>query len=436
MSTSLTAAQFVLDEIARIRHISVTDRLAEIKADPREAFSMLWSHSGNAPVDCGRAAHHRLEELVDVAFRRHPSLSLDASRKTVRDAVVWVFVDRFVAKKLPLSQRSLDRAIDSAGRHSFSKLKKWTLLIPCHLWSQENPDHFAVGPVRFERAKRALASLDELRTANLPDKLRETCLEFARQSGWVAAVSVDRADADIAWHRSADAVDAAINLLRLFLDPHRTRRCRRADSWGPPATHAHFRLTETGEINTTVYTGGSDEIVWQNWLELLGGDNASVLAFAGSAIDGLIDPQSMRPLQRRFLDALKWFGDGVGEASLAARLTKYVFAWERLVIAAERRTGAENNLTTNVCNRTVHLCEYTIGDRGPDLRGTIAKVYDARSRLAHGSASPWDRSHVEDLAFASEQLTVRALFGALRHYWLLSQGGGSDADLEASFDNS
>jgi hypothetical protein len=78
------------------------------------------------------------------------------------------------------------------------------------------------------------------------------------------------------------------------------------------------------------------------------------------------------------------------------------------------------------------LIEYVRGEKGEDLRKDICELYDVRSRLAHGSQSPWEAEVLSTFSTSCEDITARALIGGLRHYFALKQGAGTAEELEAS----
>lgn len=399
---------------------------------------MLWGHPRVSPLECGWAARTRFDEIVRFARERHADVGRDASWDTVSKAVVYAFVDRFVERGQALTNGSLSSMIDGACKHVRGKLEDYTLIVPCRLWSQGEPDEIPVGPVTFRRAERFFA--DE--TIKLGghkstfDKLPEEAAAFARESGWVAIVALPHVDAEVAAVRAANAIDAAINVLRILLGPERTRRCRRAESWGPPGKHSYFRLMPDRSLSVTFTWGGREDLMWENWSEFVfGGQAELILVWAGAAVHGLTDPQRCLLMQQRFLDAMKWYGDAVSEHSLAARIAKCVFAWERLVVASDRPPPPGITQTQIVSERTARLCEYVRGDKGVELRKRIRELYDVRSRLAHGSQSPWKEEALQRFSASCEELTARALIGSLRHYLALKQGAGIDEELEASFED-
>jgi len=426
----------VLSEIARINALTVEDRMARIRSDRREGFGMLWGHSRLSPLECGWAAKKRFDVIVQFAREKHGDVGRDASWDTVSKAVVYAFVARFVEKGRLLTSGSLNSVIDGACKHIRGKLEDHTLVVPCRLWSQGERDEIPIGPVTFQRAEKFFAdgSINLCGPGTTSDKLSEEAAALAKESGWVAIVTLPHVDSEVAALRAANAIDAGINVLRILLGPERTRRCRRAESWGPPGKHCYFRLMPGRSLNVAFTWSGREDLMWDNWSEFVfGGQAEMILVWAGAAIHGLTDPQRCLPLQQRFLDAMKWYGDAVSEHSLAARIAKCVFAWERLVVASDRPAPPDTTLTQIVSERTATLCEYVRGERGPALRKHIRDLYDVRSRLAHGSQSPWKEEELLQFSASCEELTVRALIGSLRHYLGLRQGAGTDNELEASF---
>ncbi|MES1146919.1 MAG: hypothetical protein ABUL52_00845 [Solimonas sp.] len=428
---ALQSAEFVLSEISRVNSLSFEERMERIRADSREGFGCLWGHPKFHPLECGRAALAEFENIVAYSLTRQPDLRAKISWREIHGAVTYAFVDRFIAKSQNLSSQTIQAMADAACNHARKKLSNHTLVIPCRLWTQEIPDEIAVGPIRFIRAKKFFESLPETSLKVIQDDLHERVERFAMDSGWTAVVSVQSVDRVTAERRVQMAVDAGICILKLLVGPTRTRRCRRASEWGPSAFHGYFVVGKDGVLEPAATIGGSEDIVWENWKDILtdGDERRWVFEFASSSIDGILNPEACLPLQSRFLDALKWFGEGVSETSPAARLTKYVFAWERLVA-----TSKEADVTRLVSSRSAHLIAYTVGSRGDDLMRELIRLYDVRSRLAHGSQSPWANYELEKFADESEALTVRLLIGSLLHYWNLNQGGGTDSDLSKSFE--
>lgn len=434
LKKATAAAAFVLSEIDRISALSVADRLARLREQKLQALhGLLWGHPNYAPLECGPAAADRFEQIVDLANMRHPDLAQDCSRKTLHRALVFAFVERYVRSRKAVDASSVSAVVDATTRHVRKSLVERRIALPCRLWSQSGPESIEIGPVIIARADRFLAdpSIQWSEAASHQGQL-QIARDFASKAGWIAVVELPPTDQTIAQVRAENAADAALNVLRLLLGPNRTRRLRRAQSWGPTAQHSHFEVNRDGRASISTTYAGDDELMWADWPEyVFEGDRNTVRLWAGAAIHGITCPGKSVPLQQRFVDGLKWYGDAVIETSDAGRLIKCIFSWERLVITREQAA-----LEKTVVARASRLCELTTGVRGEELQREIGELYEMRSRLAHGSRSPYGQDELGKAARKCESVTERVLLGALWHYGGLMHGRATDNELEASFGSS
>ena len=115
-----------------------------------------------------------------------------------------------------------------------------------------------------------------------------------------------------------------------------------------------------------------------------------------------------RPLATRLTDAVGWFGDAVREESPAAQVVKAVTALEALVM-----TGEREEIAAEVSARAAALCFDPERDSTfEEVNEEMSHAYDMRSRLAHGSLSPFD-AEVTQYAPQCLYWAERAVGGAL-----------------------
>jgi hypothetical protein len=122
----------------------------------------------------------------------------------------------------------------------------------------------------------------------------------------------------------------------------------------------------------------------------------------------MTDPDLVRPLGLRFTEAVSWYGQAVRETSAAASIIKAVTALERLV------TVQKGTSTTRVVTERNAAMSYDPrdNDRLDDLIAKMESIYDLRSRLAHGTLSPFDRE-VRNRRFEVLKLAERSLINGL-----------------------
>nr|WP_233287290.1 HEPN domain-containing protein [Bradyrhizobium oropedii] len=124
-----------------------------------------------------------------------------------------------------------------------------------------------------------------------------------------------------------------------------------------------------------------------DWRKFLEGENIAVLLRAADKVlETVVNPAIKRTLGSRLLDSAAWFGDAVREESPAAQIIKAVTALERLVLTSEHE-----DIKKTVSQRSAAI-RYDPADTKSfdELESELAEAYVMRSRLAHGSLSPFD----------------------------------------------
>src|SRR5260370_1262061 len=107
---------------------------------------------------------------------------------------------------------------------------------------------------------------------------------------------------------------------------------------------------------------------------------------AGKSLDPVVNPAVRRPLGTRLTDAVGWFGDAVREEAPAAQIVKAVTALETLVMTDEHQ-----EIASLLSSRAAALCYHSQHEKTfEELNEIMLHAYDMRSRLAHGSVSPFD----------------------------------------------
>ena len=127
---------------------------------------------------------------------------------------------------------------------------------------------------------------------------------------------------------------------------------------------------------------------------------------------------------------MAWYGQAISEKQISVQIVKYVAALERLTVTKKLDEG----LTNTVVRRTAIL---THGGNPGSYEKTVkdvAKVYDFRSRLMHGSKSPFDKD-LESIPPIAEEVTRLALFSALRLFTELDNTveNAKEKQLEAKY---
>ena len=388
------AVEFALTECVRFVTM-VNDAVREKKFSELPGGEFLYELRGadGRKYTYGRDAQRRLEEAAEGALRRSrfaETVSFERYMKALKPAIA----DRFITNGAEVDLGTVESVFSTALNEAARARSDSRHLVPCQLMFQAEPDSFDIGPVTFHNRETFKPIFEELVRDNRakeastgrPTIANEVLGHFSH-FGWIADVTIAGCDRQIGQERAAQAVGAAVDFLHILFGHYHSRKMK----VGGPGIDAEIEATmevrggETllGYSTGMVSAGGIPE-GWSAWLDEP--EARLLVRAAGRAIEAITDPSRKRPLALRFIDAAAWHGQAVRETSAAASIVKSVTALERLV-TVEKGTDT----TRIVTERNAALSYDTEGDeRFADRVTRMERIYDLRSRLAHGTLSPFD----------------------------------------------
>jgi hypothetical protein len=284
-----------------------------------------------------------------------------------------------------------------------------------------NPDSFAIGPISFVTRSKFNESMAHhyeayVGTAESPAQVArlEGLLADARHYyddfTWVARVQVLNCDAGTSKTRANIAVTAALNFLHAFFGSYHTQRMNIAGPRLDRDRRARLTLDAANTLDVSCSSSATSAVGFNDeWGALLQGETmALLLRGAAKALEPLVDPTVQRPLGMRLVDAAAWFGDAVREPSSASQIIKAATGLEALVM-----TGEHDDITSLLSARAAAVAYHPLGEKTfADFEGDFRHAYDMRSRLTHGSLSPFD-PEVEAYAPVCLRLAEQAICAGL-----------------------
>ncbi|WP_298242041.1 HEPN domain-containing protein [uncultured Bradyrhizobium sp.] len=389
---------FVFEECERVHKLISNTPPGEFKNLSRSDVGGDLPHpAGRGNMTCSTAGVRRVRHLAEQAL-----LNSDAGGTLELDRVYRAFrqiiVDRFVKDGLPIDERNVEKAMSSAVKAAKRDRADTIHYLPCRLMYAAKPDSFSVGPVTFLTTKQFNERMSEKLDAyargdgSKSMKVEEGLLEDARYYydgfTWVGQVEILNCDAGVSKMRGQLAVTAALNFIHVIFGSYHTDRMMVGGPRMENDRRAHITLRLDGSVDVSTSWSATSAVGFhEGWNALLERETAPLLiSAAGKAIEPMTNPAVKRPLATRLTDAVGWFGDAVREESPAAQIVKAVTALEALVM-----TGEHIDIASEVSTRAAALCF------DPERDGTFEEVnkemlhaYDMRSKLAHGSLSPFD----------------------------------------------
>lgn len=325
--------------------------------------------------------------------------------------------------------------------------KSLTHYIPCVVVSADEPKEFDIGPVRFIRMEKFLLDhKEELETerqriyqehikrceeakskdpkyfvptpthsAELAARLLDGLTTYFSSFKWVATVKVPECDETTSRQRAELAVEAALNMLKLFFGAYHKRNLRQGHIRGRLDATANLTHEIDGSFNISLVGPETQDVFAEKgWFQTIFGETGSwYLRAASSALDSCRNPNGSSHLKQRFLDALAWYGQAVSEQAPSAQIIRYVAAWERITT-----TKKENKDLSQIVTRRTALLSTDTDRRFQERLKDAKDVYDCRSNLMHGTCSPFDKN-LQAISFLAEEVTQEILFTSLEIFDLL-----------------
>jgi hypothetical protein len=411
---------FVFEECARVHELVSNTPPGEFKNLPRTDVGGDLPHpSGRGNMVCSVAGVRRVRHLAEQAL-----LSSDAGGTLEQERVCRAFrtiiVDRFLKEEMQIDERNVEKAMASAVKIAKRDRADTVHYLPCRLMYMAKPDSFSVGPVTFMTVTQfnqrmaekfgVYARGDGSKDMIVEDGLLEDARHYYDGFTWVGQVEILNCDDGISKMRGQLAVTAALNFIHVMFGSYHTDRMMVGGPRMDNDRRAHITMKPDGEVDVSCSWSATSAVGFhEGWEKLLEKETAPLLiSAAGKAIEPITNPALKRPLATRLTDAAGWFGDAVREDSPAAQIVKAVTALEALVM-----TGERIDIASEVSARAAALCFDPERDGTfEDVNKEMSHAYDMRSRLAHGSLSPFD-AEVTQYARQCLYWAERAIGGAL-----------------------
>jgi hypothetical protein len=405
---------FILEAVDRFYQMTPQEVIAHISQHRQDAFATLNLTKGGH-FFCGREAYDRFDDIADRTIKPGSDEDKAYDRNSYLCALRSSFVETFIEGGLTISQSSVTKFVNRAKQLATASLVEVTRHIPCIVFYDKEPAVFSVGPVTlrtreafFDEFSQALSDFVQSERAAFagglverrPDLSQDVAAaevdafaatvdrkirEFYGDYGWVASVEVPKSHSSVSKKRAERTVDAALDVLRLFVAAS-PERLGRATSARPPYETHELSSNADGRFFASMRQGGRGASAGEGWYEEIQRDAPHPWKLFGDAIDPLQSDIKPDELNQRLIDALNWFGQGTVEPNTAAAIVKYTAALERLTMTGHVASGIEDV----VIRRVLFLNFQRTDKTAAEVEADIGDLYQARSDLMHGSQSPYD----------------------------------------------
>ena|ERR1035438_2004590 len=267
------------------------------------------------------------------------------------------------------------------------------------------PDKIVLGPVAFRPLPDFLDIVNrnkDLGDNQLDDNGLKYFVESAKKHGWVASVEIPSCAPDISQQRAENIIEAAINLLKIFIGLRHAKAIRLPHTAAVRNRETCVLREVNGKIEWTWHGRGTEGALVENdWFASI---PQAYRNFASHLLFSCLSGKRSEATNR-LVDALKWFGDAAFESSSGVQIAKWIAALERLTT-----TGRFN--THVFCVRVALLTSNLEGGSIDNAYTSARKAYQLRCDVMHGSRSQ-DDDHLSANAGFVYDLTRAAILRAL-----------------------
>jgi hypothetical protein len=351
----LADVKIIAESLIRFGSMPWEEFKAHIDKNPKDG----WNHLNLPDRRGGRPISYEAARAFLRLTKRHADIHPDGEGidlEELNTAVRAAFVDFFIVQLKPYDeQKWVDRMLNRATRNVTRQHAERTHYLPCVVTFKASPPEFAVGPVRFvtqekffdeygqkikndyddsNRQKRKLLDAkvaageyraEDLKSGEESDDIDRMVFawidDYYREFKWIAEVTVPPCSTKISRQRAETAVQAALDVLKLFFGWRHGRDFRLGHHRGARDKTAHLIRGTDGIFDYEIgRSGGEGASADDGWYENIQEHSLWALQAAGSAISAYLSQRKTRsPHRDRWLGALHWYGQAVSDSRRAAR---------------------------------------------------------------------------------------------------------------------
>ena len=416
-----------LEGITFFMQLAPEQILEHMKLHREDAFSQIGHFSGEGSAPCTKDGMSHLRALVQRRVQ-----ALNRSKDFDFEEVVKGIAEH-IGPSLQQGVRDgkdveeiFEPVFTSALAAAEGQHRKSIYHFQCVLTAAKIPKEFSIGPVRFSIASHFESRLASLSSTDIEfgKEVRDTeFINYLRQFGWIAAVSVPACSPRISKIRAELTARTAINIVRLWFGLGHGRRMRLVHT--EPATSGFSKyLVETANRVSVSWSRTTEgAAIVDGWFEQVDVQHHKLASWL--LRDIAFDERT--EIVERLIDALSWFGDAAFEPSPGAKVAKLVMLLERLTTTTKKFSKRR------FCRRAAILASNDASDFVAKYWAAY-EFYNARSTIAHGSSSQSFNEHWAVLREA-QPLITNSLFRGMEIYSLIRFGRPElPRSLEAFFD--
>lgn len=390
----LKSLDHILDEFIRASGRFALEKRPKLIPDSKWIFPPMINRGDGTSTLIGDDAQDKLIEFSR-EFRKEFSYERIISNEDVVSLVKSLMTDFIFKQDTRLSK--IETFIEELDSKIQLGLKSYNVIVPfIASHKEEFSQVLKVGKATvYSRDSFLRNTSSKLRQNEMADDYRyNEIADHYEKFLWFIEVPVPAVyDSNLAVNIAQRIATLILNLFHLKISASHSDKMKVGFEFDSPQTSSYVILSEQGGEPFCIRSKGARGNVGfkEAFLDIFHVDSPSkLLEIISRSVDLSLQLRNSYPFNNRLVEAMHWYGEGVREKSITVAVVKYVTALERLLTFNEH-----GEIKRRICNRATvllinsgfaHVSEADI------VKKDIAKIYELRSKIVHGSISPTSSS--------------------------------------------
>jgi hypothetical protein len=417
--------QFVVSEVDRLADLYQRDWKSAVE-EMEISMGMPSEHvqfpeRARRYYRCGKVANQKLYEIAAAQVQKDRDLAGRISAQSVFSALQIEIVQECIEEHQTVTSKLARDLFEKAKSKALANAVDRTYFFPVFAIRTGDGDEFSIGAATFTRTKvffevhkdewqqsiqSGIATAGDDFGAEQVRKniewLYDSSEKYYREFPCIASVQIHGAEPDLGRIAAKAVLESSFNVLRIFVPSSRRQFIGLAEdspfsigrSWIEQESNGQFVAWHSGKQGEP--HGPNDSISRLR-------ERMPQVGFIEQLIMKQRDWMPLRPIEKRLMNGLTWYGEAWKERMPVAKLVKFAVALETLMM-----TGAKEAITETLAERIALLCGSDTKER-EQLYAEAREVYRTRSKAVHGAIDE-NTTDIDRTNVTAEKLCVFALF--------------------------
>ena len=348
------------------------------QTDPSDILACLPRADGRGFWICGREAETRLFNISVRCIENSPATKGKLAPGDVLPHLKKSISNRLLTGKHEITKQEVEKVVREARGEAVKSIDRITHYIPCILAEDNSHQFFSIGPVTFINKNNAISEIEQAYQGKESDEFINA-VSYYRKFNWIAKITVGPCSPSVSEKKAHQVLSSVFDALTAIFSSQKSIDMGFKHIPPPSIEASSITIASDSVPKITTHISWNGHRLQKDWLsEINNLGYGDFLHSVACFLDDDIYESTDHPLDHRFLNALKWYGDGAREPDPGARIVKFATAIETLLLTDRwgDKTRVFKERGTALFTGATRLSDLTISK-------DFKRVYDLRSDVIH-----------------------------------------------------